>query len=76
MLPAWAPDHNPVEPVWSWLKFDELANFTPQGIDALGEEVIDRLVELKFDPDLLIHSPVNSVRYNGNGPSLSPCLWD
>jgi len=53
MLPPWAPDYNPVEPVWSWLKFGELANFTPDGIDPLGDEIIDRLVELKFDPELL-----------------------
>lgn len=53
MLPPWAPDHNPVEAVWSWLKYGELANFTPEGIDPLDDAVIERLVELKFDPDLL-----------------------
>ena len=53
MLPAWAPDHNPVEAVWSWLKYGELANFTPDGIGPLGDEIIDRLIGLKFDPDLL-----------------------
>jgi transposase len=53
MLPAWAPDHNPAEPVWSWLKYGELANFTPEGVDPLNDAVIDRLVELKFDPELL-----------------------
>jgi transposase len=53
MLPPWAPDHNPVEPVWSWLKYGELANFTPEGIDPLDDAVIDRLVELQFDPELL-----------------------
>ena len=26
MLPPWAPDHNPVEAVWSCLKYGELAN--------------------------------------------------
>ncbi len=53
MLPPWAPDHNPVEGVWSWLKYGELANFTPAGIPELDDAVIDRLVQLKFDPDLL-----------------------
>jgi hypothetical protein len=53
MLPPWAPDYNPVEAVWSWLKYGQLANFVPEGIDPLGDEMIDRLVELKFDPDLL-----------------------
>lgn len=53
MLPPWAPDHNPAEAVWSWLKYGELANFTPEGVDPLNDAVIDRLVELKFDPELL-----------------------
>ena len=53
MLPAWAPELNPVEAVWSWLKYGELANFVPAGIGPLDDEVIDRLIELKFDPDLL-----------------------
>ena len=53
MLPAWAPDLNPVEAVWSWLKYGELANFVPDGIDPLDDEIADRLIELKFDPDLL-----------------------
>jgi putative transposase len=53
MLPAWAPDLNPVEAVWSWLKYGELANFVPDGVGPLDEEVIDRLVGLKFDPDRL-----------------------
>lgn len=53
MLPPWAPDYNPMEDVWSWLKYGELANFTPENIPELDDAVIDRLVQLKFDPDLL-----------------------
>jgi transposase len=53
MLPARAPELNPVEAVWSWLKYGELANFVPAGIDPLDDEITDRLIELKFDPDLL-----------------------
>jgi putative transposase len=52
-LPAYAPDLNPVEAVWSWLKYGQLANFVPDGIDQLDDEAVDRLIELKFDPDLL-----------------------
>ena len=44
---------NPAEPVWSWLKWDRLANFAPDDTDDLDDAVIDRLVELKFDPQLL-----------------------
>jgi transposase len=53
LLPAWAPDHNPVEAVWSWLKYGALANFVPAVTTALDDAVIERLVELKFDPELL-----------------------
>jgi len=53
MLPPWAPDHNPVEAVWSWLKYGQLANFFPTGTDKLDGAIIERLVELKFDPELL-----------------------
>ena len=52
-LPAYAPDLNPVEAVWSWLKYGRLANFVPDGIPELDDEVIERLVELKLDPGLL-----------------------
>ena len=53
MLPPWAPDHNPVEAVWSWLKYGELANFAPLDLEQLDDEIIDRLIELKFAPELL-----------------------
>jgi len=53
MLPPWAPELNPVEPIWSWLKYGELANFVPDDTDVLDDEVVDRLIELKFDPELL-----------------------
>jgi putative transposase len=53
MLPPWAPELNPVEPVWSWLKASELANFVPVDVAGLDDEVVDRLIELKFDPGLL-----------------------
>jgi len=52
-LPAYAPALNPVEAVWSWLKYGQLANFVPNGIPELDDEVVDRLIELKFDPGLL-----------------------
>jgi transposase len=53
MLPGYAPDLNPVEAVWSWLKYGELANYVPDSVGQLGDEVVDRLIELKFDPGLL-----------------------
>jgi len=53
LLPPWAPDHNPVEAVWSWLKFGELANYAPEDIPELDDAIGDRMIELKFDPELL-----------------------
>ena len=53
MLPPWAPDHNPVEAVWSWLKYGELANFAPLDLEQLDDEIVDRLIELKVSPGLI-----------------------
>jgi transposase len=52
-LPAWAPDYNPAEPVWSWLKWGVLSNFTPEGLEDLNDAIIEHLVELRHDPTLL-----------------------
>ena len=52
-LPAYAPVLNPVEQVWSWLKYGQLANYTPDGVPELDDEIVERLVDLKLDPALL-----------------------
>ena len=52
-LPAYAPELNPVEAVWSWLKYGQLANDVPDEMTDLDDEIIDRLIELKCEPDLL-----------------------
>jgi transposase len=53
MLPPWAPELNPVEPLWSWLKSGELANFIPDDTGNLDDEIVESLIGLKFDPELL-----------------------
>jgi putative transposase len=53
MLPPWGPDYHPMEDVWSWLKYAELANLTPAHIPEIDDTVIDRLNQLTFDPELL-----------------------
>ena len=53
MLPPWAPELNPVEAVWSWLKYGELANFVPDDTEVLDQEILGRLIRLKFDPNLM-----------------------
>lgn len=52
-LPAYAPALNPVETVWSWLKYGQLANLVPDGVANLDDEIVERLIDLKIDPALL-----------------------
>ena len=51
-LPAYSPDLNPMEVVWSWLKWGRLANFAPEGLPELEEWAIEYLMDLKFDSGL------------------------
>ena len=39
--------------MWSWLKHGQLANFVPDGVSDLRDEVIERLLDLEADPGLL-----------------------
>jgi putative transposase len=52
-LPAYAPDLNPVEAVWSWLKYGRLANFVPDDLAELDDAILDRLIRLRCQPKLL-----------------------
>ena len=52
-LPAYSPNLNPVEAVWSWLKYGQLANFVPAGLIDLDDRILDRPIELGLDPGLL-----------------------
>lgn len=52
-LPPYAPELNPVEQVWGWLKFGQLANFVPGDLDELDDKILDRLIHLRCDPKLL-----------------------
>lgn len=52
-LRAYCPDLNAVESVCSWLKYGRLANSAPGEVGEQNDEVIERLMDLKFDPGLL-----------------------
>lgn len=52
-LPPYAPELNPVEPVWSHSKYADLANLLPDDIDALAGGVIDSLADIATTPRLL-----------------------
>jgi hypothetical protein len=52
-LPAYAPEINPDELVWSWSKHGRLANLAAEDTDELPERVIDELIYLQKHPHLL-----------------------
>lgn len=52
-LPSYAPELNPVEVVWSWLKYSQLANFVPDDLAELDREITNRLRPLRRNHRLL-----------------------
>lgn len=48
-LPPYAPELDPVEEVWNWLKYDELPNFAPTGVTHLDRVVNRKLFGLHRD---------------------------
>ena len=62
-LPAYAPELNPVEYGWSWLKTNPLANQAPQEIEPLRQLAHRQARRLQHQPGLLRsflkHSPLS-----------------
>ncbi len=52
-LPPYAPELNPVEFLWSWLKYSQLNNFAPRDAVELDERVIAELTAIRGDQMLL-----------------------
>lgn len=52
-LPAYAPELNPVEQVWSHTKHSDLANYAPDNVLQLGRSVADSLRKKKSSQPLL-----------------------
>jgi transposase len=52
-LPAYAPELNPVEHVWSHTKHSDLANYIPKHVGALAHAVRRSLRSKTREPDLL-----------------------
>jgi putative transposase len=48
-LPPYAPELNPVEGAWKWLKYDQLCNFAAQDVRQLEAEIIVRLQSIQGD---------------------------
>lgn len=52
-LPPFAPMLNPVEPLWSWLKYSRLNNFAPRDPAELDGRVIAELTSIRDDQAFL-----------------------
>ncbi|MGL5095830.1 MAG: transposase [Planctomycetia bacterium] len=52
-LPAYCPDLNPVEAVWSWLKWGRLANFVADDLEHLNDWILEYPTDLKRKPTLI-----------------------
>ena len=52
-FPPYAPELNPVEQLWTYLKYGRLANFAPDDVSEIGGEVRRELARLRRRPTLL-----------------------
>jgi putative transposase len=53
ILPAWAPMLDPVEPIFSWLKYGRLANYAPLDAKELNKTVLAELKAVEQDQECL-----------------------
>jgi hypothetical protein len=53
-LPPYAPELNPVEYLWSWLKYSRLNNFAPRDAVQLNERITAELTAIRDDQELLL----------------------
>jgi transposase len=52
-LPGYAPELNPDEMVWAWVKYGRLCNLAPENVRQLRDHVITELEWAAFDGELL-----------------------
>jgi transposase len=52
-LPPYAPMLNPVEYIWSWIKYDRLCNFAALDVEQLHQRTIEELDNIKDNQALL-----------------------
>jgi transposase len=53
MLPPWAPMLDPVEPMFSWLKYGRLCNYAPANARELNKMIFTELNTIRDDQDCL-----------------------
>lgn len=52
-FPPYAPELNPADGIWRYVKYGRLSNFAPYTMDELRKKVIEGLDRLKKSPSLL-----------------------
>jgi transposase len=52
-FPPYAPELNPADGIWRYIKYNRLANYTPTALDELRSTMISELDRLRERPDLL-----------------------
>jgi transposase len=52
-FPLYAPELNPVDYVWSYVKYSRLANYVPPNLDVLRDRIMAEFRRLQKRPDLL-----------------------
>ena len=65
-FPPHAPELNPVDNVWSYVKYDRLPNYTPRDLSELRERITAEFSRLQKRPDLL------KAFFERTGLSLGP----
>ena len=65
-FPPYAPELNPVDYVWSYVKYSRLANYAPKDLDILRRQITTEFRRLQKRPDLL------RSFFNHTGLSLTP----
>ena len=53
-LPAYATDLNPVEHLWTYLKWQQLPNFAPRDIHHLEQEAFERIHAIRYNNQRLL----------------------
>ncbi len=54
LLPPYAPMLNPVEQIWSWLKYSRLCNYAPPNAVTFNQVIERELTEIVADQDFLL----------------------
>jgi transposase len=52
-FPEYAPELNPVDNIWGYIKYNRLANFCPRNLEELRKHVKSELFRIQKRPDLL-----------------------